>query len=71
LVFFDDILVNSSIYEDYLIHLEQVFQLLHQDQWKVELSKCTFAKKEISYLGYIINAKGASTCPNKITAVAE
>jgi hypothetical protein len=71
LVFFDDILVYNSTYEDHLIHLEQVFQLLHKDQWKVKLSKFDFAKREISYLGYIISAAGVSTCPAKISAVAK
>jgi hypothetical protein len=32
IVFFDDILVYSKSYEDHLLHLHQVFQLLHQHQ---------------------------------------
>jgi hypothetical protein len=54
-----------------LIHLDQVLNMLQQDQWKVKLSKCAFVMREISYLGYVINAKGASTCPDKILAVAD
>jgi hypothetical protein len=66
LVFFDDILVYSSTYEQHLEHLEQVFQILDREQWRVKLSKCTFAKREISYLGYVISSNGVATCPKKI-----
>jgi hypothetical protein len=36
LVFFDDILVYSASYEDHMQHLQQVFQLLQKDQWKIK-----------------------------------
>jgi hypothetical protein len=71
LVFFVDILVYSASYEDHLCHLEQVFMLLQQHQWKVKLVKCSFARRQIAYLGYVISDKGVSTCPNKVTTVAE
>jgi hypothetical protein len=70
LVFFDDILVYNSSYEDHLIYLEQVFQLLQQEQWKAKFSKCSFAQREISYLGYVISVAGVSTCPAKVQDVA-
>lgn len=43
LVFFDDILVYNSSFEEHLIHLKQVMELLAKDQWVVKLSKCPFA----------------------------
>jgi hypothetical protein len=69
LVFFDDILVYNNIYEEHLMHLEIVFKLLKQEQWYVKRSKCSFAKRQISYLGYVISSSGVSTCPKKIAAV--
>jgi hypothetical protein len=53
------------------LHLEKVFQLLQQHQWRVKLSKCAFAQKEISYLGYIISGEGVSTASAKIESVVE
>jgi hypothetical protein len=50
--------------------LEQVFQILRQDQWRVKLSKCSFAKEEVTYLGYVISGAGVVTCPSKVQAVA-
>jgi hypothetical protein len=69
-VFFDDILVYNPTFEDHLVHLHQVFQLLQQHQWKVKLSKCAFAKREIAYLGYVISERGVATCLAKVTTVA-
>jgi hypothetical protein len=44
LVFFDDILIYSSTYEDHLQHLSLVLQKLQADQWQVKFSKCEFAQ---------------------------
>jgi hypothetical protein len=69
LVFFNGILVYSKSFEDHLVHLEQVLQLLKQDQWRVKRSKCAFAAMSISYLGYVISSEGVATCPDKVSAV--
>jgi hypothetical protein len=71
LVFFDDILVYSQTYADHLNHLEQELKILQQDQRRVKLSKCSFAQRTISYLGYVISEQGVATCPDKVQAVAE
>jgi hypothetical protein len=70
-VFFDDILVYSISYQEHVSHLAQVFQILQQEQWKVKLSKCAFAKREIAYLGYVISEQGVATCPKKVKAVVK
>ncbi|WVZ55602.1 hypothetical protein U9M48_006242 [Paspalum notatum var. saurae] len=61
LVFFDDILVYSQSFADHLTHLH----LLARDQWQVKLSKCTFAQRQIAYLGRVISQEGVSTDPSK------
>lgn len=71
LVFFDDILIYSATFEDHLLHLRSVLELLARDQWQLKLSKCSFAQSQLSYLGHLISAQGVATDPSKIQAVAE
>jgi len=71
IIFFDDILVYSSSYEDHLSHLQQVLTLLAKDHWVVKLKKCHFAKQEIHYLGHVLKDGGVHTDPAKVTAVQE
>jgi hypothetical protein len=71
LVFFDDILVYSSSYEDHLIHLEQVLSLLSEQKWRVKASKCEFAQRSINNLGHVISSAGVSTDDSKIRDVRE
>eukprot|EP00267_Zea_mays_P041848 XP_020393779.1 uncharacterized protein LOC103628713 [Zea mays] len=70
LVFFDDILVYSASLAEHISHLEQVFDLLSADAWKVKFSKCKFAQQQVSYLGHVVSSKGVSTDPVKIEAIA-
>nr|XP_025875985.1 uncharacterized protein LOC4347143 isoform X1 [Oryza sativa Japonica Group]XP_025875986.1 uncharacterized protein LOC4347143 isoform X1 [Oryza sativa Japonica Group]XP_025875987.1 uncharacterized protein LOC4347143 isoform X1 [Oryza sativa Japonica Group] len=69
LVFFDDILVCSPDLVSHVHHLRQVLQLLTKHQWKVKLSKCSFAQHQLSYLGHIISDQGVTTDPAKIEEV--
>lgn len=66
LVFFDDILIYSRSYEEHLEHIRLVLQLLQKDQWQVKISKCTFARRQLRYLGHIISATDVATDPDKI-----
>jgi len=66
LVFFDDILIYSTSFDEHISHIRTVLHLLQKDNWKVKLSKCEFAQTKISYLGHVISAEGLSTDPSKI-----
>jgi hypothetical protein len=69
LVFFDDILIYSKTYEDHTQHIQLVFDLLAKDKWKINLSKCSFAQRQIKYLGHVISEKGVGADPDKVDAV--
>jgi hypothetical protein len=70
-IFFDDILVYSTNYQEHLQHLNFVLQLLQDNQWKVKISKCSFAQPSIHYLGHVISASGVATDEAKIETVKE
>jgi hypothetical protein len=63
LVFFDDILIYSTTFEEHVQHIRAVLELLARDQWQLKLSKCSFAKSQLSYLGHLISAFGVATDP--------
>jgi len=69
LVFFYDILVYSSTFDQHLSHLRTTFEILKSHQLFVKLSKCTFAAKEVEYLGHIICGEGVRTDPKKVEAM--
>ncbi|WVZ89147.1 hypothetical protein U9M48_035592 [Paspalum notatum var. saurae] len=61
LVFFDDILIYSKSYEEHVYHIRAVLELLSKDKWQIKLSKCSFAQRQLAYLGHVISAEGIST----------
>ena len=60
LVFFDDILVYSSSWENHLQHLQFVFQVLLYQKLYVKHNKCSFGDTQIEYLGRIISKDGVA-----------
>jgi hypothetical protein len=69
MVFIDNILIYSKTYAEHIQHVQMVFLLLQDHQFKVRLSKCSFAKPELSYLGHILTPNGVSNDPIKIRDV--
>ena len=58
LFYLDDVIVFSSTWEEHLARLCQVFERLRHANLKLGADKCTFAAKEISYLGHRVTEEG-------------
>ena len=71
LVFFDDILVYSTTWEDHLHHLQLVFELLSQHQLFLKLSKCDIGASQVEYLGHIISAHGVAMDSKKVSCILD
>jgi len=69
LVFFDDILIYSTTWEDHLRHLRVVLTILRHHLLFVKRSKCSFGIDSVSYLGHIISATGVAMDPAKVQAI--
>ncbi|XP_028552250.1 uncharacterized protein LOC114580023 [Dendrobium catenatum] len=69
LVFFDDILVYNKSLQDHLHHLGVVLSTLLEHQLYANHKKCSFAQKEVEYLGHIISNDGVAADPTKIEAM--
>ncbi|XP_062187935.1 uncharacterized protein LOC133891241 [Phragmites australis] len=70
IVFMDDILIYSKDWKAHLNHIQQVFEVLREQQFKVKLSKCAFGQ-QLSYLGHVISAEGVATDPTKIESIQQ
>ncbi|PKU86672.1 RNA-directed DNA polymerase [Dendrobium catenatum] len=68
-VYFDDILVFSSSFEEHLAQLQSIFETLREHQLLINLDKCAFAAAEIHFLGFILSSDGIRTSPQKIAAI--
>lgn len=69
MVYMDDIIVFSTSLQEHIQNLEDVFQRLRESNFKVQLNKSEFMKKETPFLGHIVTADGVKPDPNKIEAI--
>ena len=70
-VYLDDIMIFSQIWEEHLHHIRQVLQTLRQHKLCANLEKCTFGKTQVQYLGYIIDERGVHVDPAKIQVIRD
>jgi len=69
--YLDDIVVHGSSLNDHQKKLEQVFNRLRTHKLKLQPNKCSFLRKEVLYLGHVINENGVSPDPNKLKCIRE
>ena len=65
------ILVYSKTWREHVRHLDQVLTILEEHQFFAKMSKCTFGKEEVDYLGHIISKEWVKVDPSKIKAITE
>jgi Reverse transcriptase (RNA-dependent DNA polymerase) len=53
IMYIDDLLVHSATQDEHLANLNQVLKCLVQYNIKINLQKCVFGSKEVSYLIYV------------------
>ncbi len=71
LVYLDDILIFSQNMAEHIEHLKVVLQLLRDNHLYAKMSKCTFARSELEFLGHILSKDGLRVDPRKTSAVAD
>jgi hypothetical protein len=65
-IFVDDVNVHGNDWKDYLDHLNMVFDKLKMVNLNLNLGKCCFGVKEITFLRHVINQQGSRLDPTKI-----
>lgn len=67
--YLDDILIPAKSTQEGLVKLERVLQLLRKHNLTLQINKCTFFAKHLTYLGHEISNHGVQPDTNKITAI--
>jgi len=70
-VFFDNILIYNSSFDQHIYHLKTTFEVLRFNQLYIKESKCAFTQEQVEYLGHIISKTGMSTDPSKVAAMLD
>ena len=70
-VYLDDIVIHSSSWRNHLKHLEEVFRRLAAAGLTIKQSKCIFASRDCTYLGYRIGRGGVRSEKSKVQAIAD
>jgi hypothetical protein len=71
IVYIDDLLIQTTTHEDHVKVLEHVLQHLHSHNLKINLEKCFFGNKEVSYLGFTLTPEGIKPGKNKLKAIKD
>ena len=71
LFYLDDIIVFSSTWEEHLARLREVFERLRHAKLKLGAAKCTFAAKEVSYLGHRVTEERLLPDPSLLAAIRD
>ena len=70
IAYIDDILIHTKgSLEDHLRHVSLIFERIRKHSLRLKLSKCQWAMKELTYLGFQVNQYGVSPCQNKVRAI--
>jgi hypothetical protein len=69
IVYIDNLLVHSASHEEHISTLGQVLGCLVQQNIKINLQKCVFGSKEVSYLGFRLTEEGIKPGTDKLKAV--
>ena len=70
LIYLDDIIIFSPIFDAHLFRLEKVFIRLQENYFKIKLQKFHFGLPHVSFLGHVVSGDGIQTDPAKTLTIA-
>ncbi|KAG6455309.1 hypothetical protein O3G_MSEX009130, partial [Manduca sexta] len=69
--YLDDIFIVSKTFEEHVSLLLRVLLKLQSSNLTVNLSKCQFFRTQLRYLGYLVDAQGLRTDPEKVEVILQ
>ena len=70
-VYVDDMIARSQAEEEYLDHLQKLFDRLKMYKLRLNSNKCTFEVRSGKLLGFIVSDKGIQVDPAKVKSIQE
>lgn len=67
--YLDDIIIVSSSFQEHVSVLLRVLHKLQNANLTVNFEKCNFFRNQLKYLGYLVDARGLRTDPEKVEAI--
>ena len=71
LVYLDDMILYSKMEEDHLRWLQAMFERFHEHGLKLKPLKCSFLRKQITFLGHEVSADGMKPGNLNLKGIAE
>ena len=71
IVYIDDILILGFSFEEHLKLVDRVLSLLQKYGLKIKLSKCSWAKAEVKFLGHLVSRSGLRKHPDYVQKVKD
>ena len=69
-VYLDDIVLYASSLQEHFCKFKKLADKLRMAKLRLQPNKCEFLRKEVTYLGHVINRDGVKPDPDKLTAVS-
>ena len=69
IIFLVDVLTFSRSMEELMSHLRFTFHRLREANLRLEPKKCCLLRREITYLGHIVDKEGSRPNPEKLAAL--
>ena len=67
----DDILITGKDDDEHIKNLDSVLSRLDHYGLRLQLSKCKFMQKSVTYMGCVISASGISPTEEKVEAIKQ
>ena len=68
-VFIDDVIIFSKTAEEHAARLEHVLERFDRASLQLHPQKCSIARPQVNYLGYVLSQDGITASPDKVKAV--
>ena len=69
LIYLDDVIVFGKDFDEHLHRLAEVLQRFREAGLKLKPAKCEFFRKEVKFLGHVINAEGVCPDPSNVEKI--